>query len=98
MIQQDWTTMGKGAGYAAKVRERAEKGATGAQDFLSVPDVAAIIGRADTTVRSLIEEGRILGVNVNAGRVDEKGNPKKPLWTVTREALYDFAERVERGI
>ena len=97
-VQMDWTVMGKSPGYADKVRERATRGVTGKQAFLSVPDVASILGRSCVTVRNLIEEGRILGVNVNAGRVGEDGAPMKPFWTVTHEALYDFADRVEKGI
>lgn len=56
--------------------------------MLSVKEVADRIGRSSTTVRNLIEKGKLRAINVGTGRGYRS-------WSVPEEALLDFMKAGE---
>ena len=90
-VQADIFAGGAGPGFAAKVRENM-RGA----EWLAVPDVAEVMGVANSTVREWIEEGRLPAADLNAGR-RSNDRPVRPYWRVMRAAVVALAERIERG-
>jgi hypothetical protein len=50
-----------------------------------------------TKVREWIEEGRLPCANLNTGIV-RGGDELRPLWRITRSAVLEMAERMEKGI
>ena len=69
-----------------------------AQENFGTVDVAALFGVSESTVREWIEEGRLAGADLNAGRRTETGEAMRPYWRVAREAIIALAKRMEAGV
>jgi hypothetical protein len=79
----------------AGFRELVEKRIKG-QEMFGVADVAAVFDVGTTKVREWIEEGRLPCANLNTGIV-RGGDELRPLWRITRSAVLEMAERMEKG-
>ena len=68
----------------------------GGKELFGTEEVAGIFDKSIELVRIWIEEGRLAAVDTNAGRVRD-GRPVRAHYTITRQAIIDLAERIEKG-
>jgi hypothetical protein len=85
------TTTTGSAGFRALIERRIKS-----QEMFAVLDVASVFGVCATKVREWIDDGTLPVADLNAG-IFRHGQPMRPLWRVTRQAILDLAERMEKG-
>ena len=85
-----------GSHFAALIEKR-----TGKRETFGVADVAAIYDVSSGTVCRWLEEGRLAGVDLNAGRKVPAGDGTlrqvRPYYRIERSAILALAARMEKG-
>ena len=92
-IESDLFTDRK-SGYAELIEKKAGK-----QEMFGTVETAGIFKVSDEVIRAWTEEGRLLAINTNVQRASRvnPGKPMRPTYFITKAAIMDLAERLERG-
>ena len=79
------------SGYVAMIRKR-----MGGKHLYGTDEVSKVFNKSIELIRMWIEEGRLPAVDTNSGRV-RNGNPVRAHYTITRTAILELAEKIEKG-
>ncbi|MDA3923102.1 MAG: hypothetical protein PF904_00190, partial [Kiritimatiellae bacterium] len=78
--------------YAAMIEQNCQN-----QQMFGTVETAGIFGKSTDTVREWIEEGWLVGHDTNCSRKHKGGRTVRPSYVITRQAILDLANRIERG-
>ncbi|MCK9327376.1 MAG: hypothetical protein M0P69_17920 [Bacteroidales bacterium] len=90
-VEQDIFYAQARTGYVELIHKR-----VGGKQFFGTAEVSDIFDKCIEVIRCWIEEGRLPAVDTNAGRVRD-GKPVRANYTITRTAILELAERIEKG-
>lgn len=90
-MEQDIFYAQSRTGYAELIKKR-----VGAKQFFGTAEVSEIFNKCSEVIRCWIEEGRLPAVDTNAGRTRD-GQSVRANYTITRKAIIELAERIEKG-